>query len=210
MPTGTSGRQPVYSDKAIQTCLMVQCSSAGRLDGRPASMRACPGWLIGLEWGVPDVSILCRQRRTLRVNSPYRGSQGLLHFLIDSTGIKVEGEGEWNASTAVRNVASGARSTLGSARQVLEIKAVEFTGRDVGGAPMLPDLLDQTPAIQEIGSVAVDGTFDTRKAMTHRRARSPCRHPVPKERKAAEGGHRRCGSQKHAPRASRRLGQTIR
>jgi hypothetical protein len=28
---------------------------------------------------------------------PYRGSPGPLHLLVDSTGIKVEGEGEWNA-----------------------------------------------------------------------------------------------------------------
>jgi hypothetical protein len=34
----------------------------------------------------------CRQR-TLAVNIPYRGSTGPLHLLIDSTGIKVEGDG---------------------------------------------------------------------------------------------------------------------
>ena len=38
----------------------------------------------------------CRQK-TLAVNIPYRGSQGPLHLLIDSTGIKAEGEGEWHA-----------------------------------------------------------------------------------------------------------------
>ena len=31
------------------------------------------------------------------MNVPYRGAKGPLHLLIDSTGIKVEGEGEWNA-----------------------------------------------------------------------------------------------------------------
>jgi len=31
------------------------------------------------------------------INIPYRGSGGPLHLLVDSTGIKVEGEGEWNA-----------------------------------------------------------------------------------------------------------------
>jgi hypothetical protein len=33
----------------------------------------------------------------LKVAVPYRDSQGPRHLLIDSTGIKVEGEGEWNA-----------------------------------------------------------------------------------------------------------------
>ena len=53
--------------------------------------------LIGLNWAVPDFSTLSRRQKTLAVNIPYRGSKGPLHLLFDSTGIKVEGEGEWNA-----------------------------------------------------------------------------------------------------------------
>ena len=49
--------------------------------------------LIGLDWTVPDFSTLCRRQKTLKVDIPYYGSQGPLHLLIDSTGIKVEGEG---------------------------------------------------------------------------------------------------------------------
>ena len=52
--------------------------------------------LIGLGWSVPDFSTLSRRQRTLEVNIPYRSSDGPLHLLIDSTGIKVEGEGEWS------------------------------------------------------------------------------------------------------------------
>lgn len=51
--------------------------------------------LIGLDWEVPNFSTLSRRQKTLKVNIPYRGSAGPLHLLIDSTGIKVEGEGEW-------------------------------------------------------------------------------------------------------------------
>ena len=46
---------------------------------------------------MPDVSTLSRRQKTLKVDIPYRGSDGPLHLLIDSTGIKGEGEGEWNA-----------------------------------------------------------------------------------------------------------------
>ena len=52
--------------------------------------------LIGLEWDVPDFSTLSRRQKTLAVNISHRGSQGPLHRLIDSTGIKVEGECKWN------------------------------------------------------------------------------------------------------------------
>lgn len=53
--------------------------------------------LIGLDWPVPDFSIRSRRQKTLKVDIPYRGSEGPLHLLIDSTGIKVAGEGAWNA-----------------------------------------------------------------------------------------------------------------
>lgn len=53
--------------------------------------------LIHLDWVVPDFSTLCRRQKTLSVCIPFRGSTGPLHLLIDSTGIKAEGEGEWNA-----------------------------------------------------------------------------------------------------------------
>lgn len=53
--------------------------------------------LAGLDWAVPDFSTLCRRQKTLNVSLPDSGSKGPLNLLIDSTGIKAEGEGEWNA-----------------------------------------------------------------------------------------------------------------
>ena len=118
-----------------------------------------------------------RGQKTLAVNIPFRGSQGPLHLLIDSTGIKVEREGEWNArkhSGAKRRV--WRKVHLGIDEHTLEIRVVEVTSSDVGDAPMLPELLAQIPADQDIASVtapsrgfqtsrcrATDGAYDTRK-----------------------------------------------
>ena len=55
---------------------------------------------------------------------------------------------------------------IGIDEQTLEIHAAGFTTRDVGDAPMPPELLDQIPPAQEIGSVTVDGALNTRKPMT--------------------------------------------
>lgn len=44
----------------------------------------------------------------------------------------------------------------------LEIRAVEVTSSNVGDAPMLPDLLAQIPAEEEIATVTADGAYDTR------------------------------------------------
>lgn len=50
--------------------------------------------LTGLNWPVPDVSTHWRRRKTLAGQLPYRGSGESLHMLVDSTSLKVWGEGE--------------------------------------------------------------------------------------------------------------------
>jgi hypothetical protein len=81
-----------------------------------------------------------------------------LHLLIDSTGIKAEGEGEWNARKH-----GGSKRRLwckihiGIDEQTLEIRAVEITSSSIGDASILSDLLNQIPPEQELGSVTADG-----------------------------------------------------
>ncbi|WP_104491163.1 IS5 family transposase [Paracoccus denitrificans] len=162
-PTGRRGRQQTYSDAAIQTCLTMKVLFGMALRQTTGFVESLLK-LIGLDWAVPDFSTLSRRQKTLAVNIPYRGSKGALHLLIDSTGIKVEGEGEWNARKhggTKRRV--WRKIHLGIDEQTLEIRAVEFTSSGIGDAPMLPGLLDQIPPEQEIGSVTADGAYDTRK-----------------------------------------------
>ena len=83
---------------------------------------------------------------------------------VDSTGIKVEGEGEWHARKhggSKRRI--WRKIHLGIDEETLEIRAVEVTGSHIGDAPILPDVLDQIPQDQEIGRVTADGAYDTRK-----------------------------------------------
>ena len=53
--------------------------------------------LAGLDWPVPDYSTLCRRQKTLEVQIPYRRAGGPLNLLVDSTGIKFLGDGDWQA-----------------------------------------------------------------------------------------------------------------
>ena len=83
-PTGKRGRQSVYSDAALQTyfTMKVLCGMALRqTTGFVESLLH----LIGLDWAVPDFSTLSRLQKTLAVIIPFRGSQGPLHLLIDSS-----------------------------------------------------------------------------------------------------------------------------
>jgi hypothetical protein len=162
-PTGKRGRQPRYSEAAIQSCLTLKV-----LFGLP--LRQTTGFvdsllkLVNLDWEVPDFSTLCRRQKNLSVNIPYQGSKGPLHLLIDSTGIKAEGEGEWNARKHGGSKRRLWRKVhIGIDEETLEIRAIEVTGSNIGDAPMLPDLLKQIAPDQEIGSVTADGAYDTRK-----------------------------------------------
>ena len=162
IPSGRRGRQQAYSDAAIQACLTLKI-----LLGLP--LRQATGFvaslleLSGLGWSVPDFSTLSRRQKTLNVTIPYRGSKGQLHLLVDSTGIKVEGEGEWHTRKhggSKRRV--WRKIHLGIDEETLEIRAVEVTSSNVGDAPMLPDLLAQIPAEEELATVTADGAYDTR------------------------------------------------
>ena len=156
-PTVKRARQPVYSDAAVQTCLTMKvlfCMALRQTTGLVESLLR----LVNLNWKVPDFSTLSRRQKILAVNIPHRGSKGPLHLLIDSTGIKVEGEGEWNPRKhggAKRRV--WRKAYLGIDEQTLGIRAVEITSSDVGDAPMLPELLAQIPADRDIASVTADG-----------------------------------------------------
>jgi len=47
-----------------------------------------------------------------------------------------------------------------------DIRAVEFTPSSDGDSPVLPDLLDQIPEGEEIGTVTVDGAYGTCRCHT--------------------------------------------
>ncbi len=136
LSTGKRGRQPVYTDAAVQTCLSMKVLFGMALRQTTGFVESLLR-LVGLDWDVPDFSTLSRRQKTLAVNFPHRGSQGPLQLLIDSTGIKVEGEGEWNARKhggAKRRV--WRKVHLGIDEQTLEIRAVDVTSSDVGDAPI--------------------------------------------------------------------------
>ena len=161
-PTGKRGRSPTFSDAAIQFCLSIKC-----LFGLP--LRQSIGMvesllkLAGLDWPAPDFSTISRRQKHLRVVIPYQSSREGLHLLVDSTGIKMLGEGEWKRKKHGADYRRQWRKVhMGIDAQTLEIRAFEVTDNAEGDAPMLPDLLSQIPADEPIISVSGDGAYDTK------------------------------------------------
>ncbi len=209
-PSGRRGRQQSYSDAAIQTCLSMKVLFGMALRQTTGFVESllC---LAGLDWAVPDFSTLSRRQKTLAVNIPYSGSRGPLHLLIDSTGIKVEGEGEWHARKhggPKRRV--WRKIPLGIDEQTLEVRAVEVTGSHIGDAPVSCPTCSARPRRDEtIGSVTADGAYDTRKC--HDAIADRGAHAVIPPRKNAKPWKTVAGAvaRNEALRASKDLGRAL-
>ena len=184
-PSVKQGRQQAYSDAAIQTCLTIKVLFGLSLRQATSFVESLLK-LIGLNWPVPDFSTLCRRQKTLSVAIPYQGSAGPLHHLIDTTGIKVKGEGEWNARKH-----GGLKRRLwrkihiGIDEETLEIRAIETTSSRIGDAPVFPDLLNQIPPDEEIRSAPADGAYDTRKCPDAIAARTAHAVITPRKKRSA-------------------------
>ena len=159
---GKRGRSPTYSDAAIQFCLSLKC-----LFGLP--LRQSIGLvesllrLSGLDWPVPDFSTVSRRQKYLQVVIPHRRKNDVLHLLVDSTGVKMLGEGEWKTKKHGADYRRQWRKVhLGIDAQTMEIRAIEVTSNSVGDAPVLPELLAQIAQTATIGTVTGDGAYDTK------------------------------------------------
>lgn len=93
---GRPGRPSVFSNAATQFCLPIKVLFKLALR-QTAGMVASLLRMAGLDWPVPDNSTLCRRQKTLAVQISYRRADGPLNLLVDSTGIKFLGDGEWQA-----------------------------------------------------------------------------------------------------------------
>ena len=135
---GRPGRPVVFSDAAIQTCLMIKV-----LFGLP--LRQTSGMmtsilkLAGLDWPVPDYSTLCRRQKSLAVQVPFRRASGPLNLLVDSTGIKLLGDGEWLARKhGAQRRRQYRKVHLAMDTATGDIRAVEFTSSREGDIRCCP------------------------------------------------------------------------
>jgi len=160
--SGKRGRSDTFSDAAIQFCLMLK-----GLFGLP--LRQATGTvgsllkLAKLDWPVPDYSTLSRRQKDIEVVIPYRPSSAGLNLLIDSTGVKMLGEGEWKTKKHGADYRRQWRKVhLGMDAETLEIRAIEVTSNAVGDASMLTSLLEQIPLTEAVMTVTTDGAYDTK------------------------------------------------
>ena len=154
------GGQYVYSDTAIQCLLTIRAVFHLPLRATQGMARSLFE-LMGLGLDVPHYSTLSRRAADLAVDLSRR-SRGPLHLVLDSTGLKVYGEGEWK----VRKHGYSKRRTwrklhLAIDAESHEIQAVSLTGAGVDDAEEVDHLLQ--PIDRPVASAAADGAYDKRK-----------------------------------------------
>jgi hypothetical protein len=183
--SGKRGRSPKYSEAAVQFCLTIK--GLFNLPLRQAvGMAQSLLKLAGLDWQVPDFSTISRRQRVLSVTIGAQPTRTGLHLLVDSTGIKMLGEGKWKTKKHGADYRRQWRKVhLGINATTLEIRAIEVTDNATGDAPMLPCLLEQLRrARQSRASVAMapmtrraamKPSPDAARKRSSRRARTPSR-----------------------------------
>jgi IS5 family transposase len=117
--------------------------------------------LMGLDLEVPHDSTPCRRAADLRVGLARKG-KGPLHLVLDSTGLKVSGEGEWKVRKHGYSKRRAWRKLhLAIDAEAHEIRAVAVTEAKVDDAEEVDPLLK--PIDREVASAAADGAYDKRE-----------------------------------------------
>jgi hypothetical protein len=157
-PRTTPGGQPYYSDLAITTALTLRAVfhlALRQTEGLIGSILQ----LLGLNLPVPNFSTFSRRAQTLDLPAQPRVSGGAIHLMVDSSGLKLSGPGEWlveKHGTSRRR--SWRKLHIGFDAVSGRIVASILTDRDVDDAWQVEPLLDQIAEPVEL--FLGDGGYD--------------------------------------------------
>lgn len=192
--SGKAGASVFYSDLAITT--MATLKAIYGLAGRQ-----CQGFLesifalMGIDLLVPDHSTLSRRLGNLKIDLPVLPKTGALHVVVDSTGVKVYGEGEWKTRQhGISKRRTWRKLHLGVDEQTGEILAMMVTTNNLGDGQILPELLDQIE--NDIDQVSGDGVYDQKQcydAIRERKAKAA----IPPRRGAKNWQHGNTKAERH-------------
>ncbi len=153
--TGQRGRSPTYSDVAIETGVMLRLAFGRpwrQTEGRLRSVAR----LMSLDIGSPDHTTLSRRSAAMPLAMDLARATGPVHVVIDSTGLKVYGAGDWHRDKhGGRTRRRWRKLHLAVAPDTSEILACELTDRNQGDPTQVGAVLD--PIAGDIASVTADG-----------------------------------------------------
>ena len=171
-PRATRGGQPRYSALAITTALTLRAVfrlALRQTEGLIASLLG----LLGLDLAAPDHSTISRRGETLPVSRAGPGSEPV-HLLVDSTGLKLCGPGEWLVEKHAAKVRRSWRKLhIGVDADTGQIIAAELTSKDVDDGSQVGPLLEQIAG--PVASFTGDGAYDRCQTASNRDPGSACK-----------------------------------
>jgi hypothetical protein len=158
-PRTTLGGQRWYSPLAIPTALTLRAVFHLALRQTERLIGSIIG-LLGLTLAVPDHTTLSRRAETLEVPRPRpHRDAGPLHLLVDSTGLKLCGAGEWLVEKhGTKTRRSQRKLHVGLDADTGQIVAAVLTTKEVDDGSQVGRLLDQVVAT--VASFTADGAYD--------------------------------------------------
>ena len=164
------GSQFEYSDQAILVMLTVKEVFHLPNRGVEGFVRSLFE-MMKIKLPVPDHSTLSKRGKDLEVKLPKKTNQSL-NIVMDSTGLKIYGEGEWKVRMhGVSKRRTWRKLHLGTNPEDGEIQAVILTENSVSDDAAVEVLLEQIE--QEILKFGADGAYDKRKVYDCLNAHSP-------------------------------------
>ncbi len=164
------GSQFEYSEKAIEIMLTIKEVFHLTNRGVEGFVRSVFK-MQNIPLRVPDHSTLSKRAKTLKVRLPKK-TNGRMNLVLDSTGLKIYGEGEWKVRKhgyskhrTWRKLHVGANPNNG------EIQVGVLTENNVSDDAVVKDMLAQIE--QTLLSCAADGAYDKRKVYDALNAHSP-------------------------------------
>ena len=156
-PRTGRGGQPRYSSLAIATALTLRAVfrlALRQTEGLIDSILR----LLGLSLAVPDHSTLSRRGEALEVPRSKVGSEPV-HLLVDSTGLRLCGAGEWlEEKHGTKRRRSWRKLHLATDADTGHIVASALTDKDADDGSQVGPLLDQVHG--PVASFTGDGAFD--------------------------------------------------
>jgi hypothetical protein len=156
-PRATPGGQPHYSALAILTALTLRAVfrlALRQTEGLIGSILR----LLGLELAVPDHTTLSRRAEGLPVPRPRPASEPV-QLLVDSTGLRLCGPGEWLVEKhGTKTRRSWRKLHIGVDADTGRIAAVALTGNETDDGSQVGPLLDQVTG--PVASFTADGAYD--------------------------------------------------
>jgi transposase len=155
----TPGGQSSYSELAIETGMMLRLAFHLALRQTEGLMSSIFD-LLDVPLSTPDHSTLSRRARKMEsISKGCSLPDGPVQLLIDSTGLKMFGAGEWlQEKHGAKARRTWRKLHLAMDAETGMIMASTLTGNDVGDPSQVAPLLDQIEAT--IASVTADGAYD--------------------------------------------------